>query len=377
MPSVLRTPILRKFHNYTGDVITQGSVTIVTALTGSVPTGSTATVYSSETGSGTLSQPLSLQTDGGVSGWLEIGVYDMTTATSFGTVTSRYYSNHPRQSVLQGTALTDSQFQINDDGDTVSRITINGGGTISWSDGSNAIDANLYRLSSALLKTDSSLIIAGSANVSGTLTAGAFTATSGTITTLNAASGTFSGTISTSYGTVGTGGLVVTGNKTVSGTSFYPDGTSSAPSITFTNSSTTGLWRDTNGLNSTFLVSNRNIEKGTAVPTVTTTSTLAAGSVVGKSTNTGGLIILNPGVSQTFTLPTAANIYAEFGYIGSIFSFTLANISANSCVIATGTGITEYTTTLAFPYTLAAGVSLNMKYYVVSSTTGYIISATI
>ena len=168
-----------------------------------------------------------------------------------------------------------------------------------------------------------------------------------------------------------------------SGTSFYPDGTSAAPSITFTNSSTTGLWKDTNGLNSTFLVSNRKIERGTAVPTVTTTSTLSASSIVGKSTNTGGLIILNPGATQTFTLPTAALIYAEFGYVGAVFSFTLTNISANACTITNSTGITDFTNLLAFApaptgtYSLGAGLSLTIKYYVVSATTGYIVAATI
>lgn len=368
MPSILRTPIVRKFHNYTGDVITQGSVTVV-----STPSGATATIYSSETGIGTTSQPLALQSDGGVNGWIEIGIYDITAQTSIGTVTSRYYSNHPQQSLLQGTATADSQFQIKDDGDAYPRVSISSGGTISFGSGTSVADTNLYRSAADTLRTDDNFIVAGNATVSGALTAVTFTATSGT----------FSGTISASYGTVGTGGLIVTGNKTVSGTSFYPDGTSAAPSITFTNSSTTGLWRDTNGLNSTFLVSNRKIERGTAVPTVTTTSTLSASSIVGKSTNTGGLIILNPGATQTFTLPTAALIYAEFGYVGAVFSFTLANISANACTITNSTGITDFTNLLTFAptptgtYSLGAGLSLTIKYYVVSATTGYIVAATI
>lgn len=328
MPSILRTPIVRKFHSYTGDVITQGSVTIL-----NTPSGSTATIYSSETGIGTTSQPLALQSDGGVNGWIEIGIYDITAETSIGTVTSRYYSNHPQQSLLQGTATADSQFQIKDDGDAYPRVSISSGGTISFGSGTSVADTNLYRSAADTLKTDDNFI--------------------------------------------------VTGNKTVSGTSFYPDGTSAAPSITFTNSSTTGLWKDTNGLNSTFLVSNRKIERGTAVPTVTTTSTLSASSIVGKSTNTGGLIILNPGATQTFTLPTAALIYAEFGYVGAVFSFTLTNISANACTITNSTGITDFTNLLAFApaptgtYSLGAGLSLTIKYYVVSATTGYIVAATI
>jgi hypothetical protein len=171
MPSILRTPIIRKFHNYTGDVITQGSVTIVTASTGSVPAGSTVTVYSSETGIGTLSQPLSLQSDGGVNGWLEIGIYDMTAVTSIGTVTSRYYVNHPEQSILQGTALTDNQFQINDDGDTDARFKINSGGTVTWGSGAGAGDTTLYRSGAGTLTTSSAF------NVGGTITAAAGTVT--------------------------------------------------------------------------------------------------------------------------------------------------------------------------------------------------------
>ena len=442
MPSILRTPILRKFHNYTGDVITQGSVTIV-----NTPSGSTATIYSSETGIGTTSQPLALQSDGGVDGWLEIGIYDITAATSIGTVTSRYYSNHPRQSLLQGTALIDDQFQINDDNDTVSRLSVNGGGTISWSSGtaaadaslyrlgsgtlgfnssviayplsgnvpafggrivgdtvsrvailgngtvefgaggSSARDANLYRLSAGLLKTDSSLTVAGSATVSGTLTAETLTATSGTFSgtisatsgtfsgTISATSGTFSGTISASYGTVGTGGLIVTGNKTVSGTSFYPDGTSAAPSITFTNSSTTGLWRDTNGLNSTFLVSNRNIERGTAVPTIAAPGTLTAAQFVGKSVNDGGLIFVNLSPAGTITLPTAGSVYSEFGYTGAIFSVTISNIGATLGTVALNTGFAEYTG-IAFPYALAIGASITIKNHVLNSGSVILVAAT-
>lgn len=212
MPSILRTPITRKFHNYTGDVITQGSVTITTASTGgTVPVGSTATIYSSETGVGTISQPLALQSDGGINGWLEIGIYDMEAKTAIGTVTSRYYVNHPEQSILQGTALTDNQFQINDDGDTTSRISINSGGTVLWSNGSASSDVNLYRSGVGTITTD---------NV---FTAGTVNATLGTVTTLNSSSGTI------------TGNLGIGGNLSVSGTAINTAWQVYNPTITGSN----------------------------------------------------------------------------------------------------------------------------------------------
>jgi hypothetical protein len=325
MPSILRTPIVRKFHNYTGDVITQGSVTVV-----STPSGATATIYSSETGIGTTSQPLALQNDGGVDGWIEIGIYDITAQTSIGTVTSRYYSNHPQQSLLQGTATADNQFQIKDDGDAYSRVSISSGGTISFGSGSAATDVNLYRSGSATVGTD---------------------------------------------GLVVTQSLVLGGNQTVSGTSFYPDGTSAAPSITFTNSSTTGLWRDTNGLNSTFLVSNRNIERGTAVPTIVAPGTLTAAQFVGKSVNDGGLIFVNLSPAGTITLPTAGSVYSEFGYTGAIFSVTISNIGATVGTVALNTGFAKYTG-ISFPYPLAVGISITIKNYVLNSGSVILVSAT-
>jgi len=320
MPSILRTPIVRKFHSYTGDVITQGSVTIL-----NTPSGSTATIYSSETGIGTTSQPLALQSDGGVNGWIEIGIYDITAETSIGTVTSRYYSNHPQQSLLQGTATADSQFQIKDDGDAYPRVSISSGGTISFGSGTSVADTNLYRSAADTLKTDDNFI--------------------------------------------------VTGNKTVSGTSFYPDGTSAAPSITFTNSSTTGLWKDTNGLNSTFLVSNRNIERGTAVPTIAAPGTLTAAQFVGKSVNDGGLIFVNLSPAGTITLPTAGSVYSEFGYTGAIFSVTISNIGATIGTVALNTGFAKYTG-ISFPYTLAVGASITIKNHVLNSGSVILVAAT-
>ena len=93
--TLLRTQIIRKVQNTAGDAINGATATIV-----SLPSSATATVYSTETGTATISQPLISGLDGGFSGWLEEGHYSVTIASSSGTSTSRYYANHPYQSNL-------------------------------------------------------------------------------------------------------------------------------------------------------------------------------------------------------------------------------------------------------------------------------------
>lgn len=96
MPTnILRTPINQKIQNLSGDALSGATATIYT-----IPGSATTTVYSTETGAGTISQPLVSELDGGLSGWLEIGIYDIKVETSLGTSTSRYYVNHPQQSLL-------------------------------------------------------------------------------------------------------------------------------------------------------------------------------------------------------------------------------------------------------------------------------------
>lgn len=93
--TLLRTQIIRKVQNTAGDAISGATATIV-----SLPSSATATVYSTETGTATISQPLISGADGGFSGWLEEGHYSVTIESSSGTSTSRYYANHPYQSNL-------------------------------------------------------------------------------------------------------------------------------------------------------------------------------------------------------------------------------------------------------------------------------------
>jgi hypothetical protein len=161
-PLILRTPITRKIQDLNGNTIQGATASIVT-----VPGSVTATIYSAETGTATLSQPLISNSSGSLEGWLEIGLYDITISSQYGTATSRYYVNHPQQSLLQGDSLDDKNLQIKDDGDTEPRLSIRAGGTVRWGSGSVAEDANLYRSGSAQLTTDGAFVIGTNLNVRG------------------------------------------------------------------------------------------------------------------------------------------------------------------------------------------------------------------
>lgn len=161
-PNILRTPITRKVLDLSGNAIS-GATATITINPGTV----LATVYDAETGSGTVSQPLISNADGSFDGWLAIGLYDMQIASSYGTASSRYYVNHPQQSLLQGDSLDDENFQIKDDGDVEPRLSIDAGGTVEWGSGSVAEDTNLYRAGSAQLKTDGAFVIGTNLNVGG------------------------------------------------------------------------------------------------------------------------------------------------------------------------------------------------------------------
>lgn len=151
MPAnILRTPINRKVQNLNGDAVAGATATIY-----AIPGSAIATVYSGESGAGTTSQPLSTAVDGSLSGWLEIGIYDIKIESSLGTATSRYYVNHPQQSLLQGTVVADSNLEMKDDGDTYARFAVNAGGTIMLGSGAGTADVNLYRSGAGILTTDS------------------------------------------------------------------------------------------------------------------------------------------------------------------------------------------------------------------------------
>lgn len=161
-PLILRTPITRKVEDLNGNAIAGATATIYT-----VPGSAIATIYSTETGAGTTSQPLISGADGRFGGWLEIGPYQMEIASVYGTVSTRYYSNHPQQSLLQGDSPDDENFQIKDDGDVQPRLSIDAGGTVEWGSGSVAEDTNLYRAGSAQLRTDGAFVIGTNLNVGG------------------------------------------------------------------------------------------------------------------------------------------------------------------------------------------------------------------
>lgn len=150
MPTnILRTPINRKVQNLNGDAVSSATATVYI-----LPSSATATVYSAETGAATISQPFLTDIDGSIPGWLEIGLYSIKIESTLGTATSRYYASHPQQSLLQGTAITDSNLEIKDDGDSSARFAVNAGGTIMLGSGSGTADVTLYRAGAGTLTTD-------------------------------------------------------------------------------------------------------------------------------------------------------------------------------------------------------------------------------
>ena len=161
-PVILRTPITRKVQDLNGNAISGATATITVS-----PGTTLATVYSAETGAGTISQSLISNADGSFDGWLQFGLYDMEIESSFGTATSRYYVNHPQQSLLQGDSLDDENFQIRDDGDTEPRLSIDAGGTVEWGSGAASEDTNLYRSGTSELTTDGAFVVGTNLNVGG------------------------------------------------------------------------------------------------------------------------------------------------------------------------------------------------------------------
>lgn len=164
-PLILRTPITRKVLDLNGNAIS-GATASITTVPGSV----TATIYSAETGVGTVSQPLISNSDGSFAGWLEIGLYDITISSQYGVATSRYYVNHPQQSLLQGDSLDDENFQIKDDGDTYPRLSIDAGGTVEWGSGSGTEDTRIYRSGAGTLTTDGAFVVGTNLNIQGSAT---------------------------------------------------------------------------------------------------------------------------------------------------------------------------------------------------------------
>lgn len=161
-PNILRTPITRKVLDLNGNAISGATATITVN-----PGTAIATVYDSETGAGTVSQPLISNADGSFDGWLAIGLYDISISSSYGTASSRYYVNHPQQSLLQGDSLDDENFQIKDDGDTYPRLSIDAGGTVEWGSGSATEDTRIYRSGAGTLTTDGAFVVGTNLNIQG------------------------------------------------------------------------------------------------------------------------------------------------------------------------------------------------------------------
>lgn len=196
--TLLRTQIIRKVQNTAGDAINGATATIV-----SLPSSATATVYSTETGTATISQPLISGLDGGFSGWLEEGHYSVTIASSSGTSTSRYYANHPYQSNL----FTDAaSVPLTVSGTTAQSANLtewnNVGGTVIASiDGSGSISSpTITAIQGSVTNTQGSVV-----TLSGTVGTAVTNISniSGSVSSINSSLGSALGTISTNTAAIG------------------------------------------------------------------------------------------------------------------------------------------------------------------------------
>lgn len=196
--ALLRTQIVRKVQNQAGSAIANANATIY-----SLPDNSLATVYTNETGTATYTQPLQSGLDGSFAGWLELGDYSITIASSAGTSTSRYYANHPQQSYLEtygddvpltvkaGTALTSNMAEWKDaSGTTVMSVSTAGSIT----------SPTVTAIQNSVTAVDSSLGSALGTIGTNTAAIGSVSGTVGTavtnISNLNSSLGSVAGTVS-------------------------------------------------------------------------------------------------------------------------------------------------------------------------------------
>jgi hypothetical protein len=207
--ALLRTQIVRKVQNQAGSAIANANATIY-----SLPDNSLATVYTNETGTATYTQPLQSGLDGSFAGWLELGDYSITIASSSGTSTSRYYANHPQQSYLEtysddvpltvkaGTALTSNMAEWkNASGSTVMSVSTAGSIT---SPTVTAIQGSVTNTQGSVNSTQGSV-----ANIAGT---------AGTAYNLTSTYGSVSSHVSATtsvHGITNTANLVYTDNATL------------------------------------------------------------------------------------------------------------------------------------------------------------------
>lgn len=212
--ALLRTQIVRKVQNQAGSAIANANATIY-----SLPDNSLATVYTNETGTATYTQPLQSGLDGSFAGWLELGDYSITIASSSGTSTSRYYANHPQQSYLEtygndvpltikaGTALTSNMAEWKDSsGTTVMSVSTSGSIT---SPTVTAIQGSVTNTQGSVNSTQGSV----SSHVSATASVHGITntanlvytdnATLGSVAGIDASLGSALGTISTNTSAIG------------------------------------------------------------------------------------------------------------------------------------------------------------------------------
>lgn len=112
-----RIQITRKIQDTSGSAITGATVTVST-----LPDNGTAVIYSNETGTATIVQPLLSDAEGDINGWVELGDYSIFVQSTSGSVTSRFYGLHPKQSFLQTYTPEDSALTVKSNSSQVGDI---------------------------------------------------------------------------------------------------------------------------------------------------------------------------------------------------------------------------------------------------------------
>jgi hypothetical protein len=136
----MRTYLLRTISNSAGETIPGATVAIY-----KLPEDTLADFYLLEDAVTLKDNPSTSDINGQVYGWLEIGHYRLEIVTESGTATQMYYSNHPDQSHLYGTASADDSFSIQNQDDDFARFAVDSNGTVTLGSGTAAPDVTIYR----------------------------------------------------------------------------------------------------------------------------------------------------------------------------------------------------------------------------------------
>ena len=136
----MRTYLFRTISNSVGETIPGATVAIY-----KLPEDTLADFYLQEDAVTLKDNPSTSDINGQIYGWLEIGHYRLEIVTESGTATQMYYSNHPDQSHLYGTASASDSFSIQNQDDDFARFAVDSNGTVTLGSGTAATDVTIYR----------------------------------------------------------------------------------------------------------------------------------------------------------------------------------------------------------------------------------------